>query len=336
MIMKEYSIRLTNTIEMKKSKTCFGYPSITKNWLVKKLLVVLLLLGGLNAAAQQDPLFTQYMFNKLVVNPAYAGSQEMTTVELLNRYQWVGIDGAPKTLTLSAHTVTNNNKVGLGLYLYRDEIGPTIDQGVMGTYAYRIQTSNGWFSMGIQGGIKYFDYNWGMINTQHPDEVFLPQDIRKISPDFNLGFYYQTNRFFAGISSKQLLENEYGVMEYEGKNTFSRLSRHFYAMSGAAIPLNDRMVFRPSVLVKYVKNAPVQTDINGSILFNDIFWVGMSYRFNQAVTFLTEIHITKAIRLGYSFDLYVNDLQLYNKGSHEIRLGFDFPKKTRMKTPRYF
>lgn len=334
--MKAYNIRLTSIIEMKKSNMRFGRLCRRKYELMRKIILVFLLLGSLQAAAQQDPLFTQYMFNKLVVNPAYAGSQEMTTVEVLNRYQWVGIEGAPKTLTLSAHTVTNNNKVGLGAYLYRDEIGPTIDQGIMGTYAYRIQTSRGWFSMGIQGGIKYFDYDWGMISTQFPDETFQPQDIRRISPDFNLGVYYQSNRFFAGISSKQLLENEYGVIEYEGKSSFSRLSRHFYAMSGAAIPLNDKMVFRPSFLVKYVKNAPVQTDINGSILFNDIFWVGMSYRFNRALTFLAEIHLSKAIRLGYSFDLYVNDLQLHNKGSHEIRLGFDFPKKTRMKTPRYF
>lgn len=334
--MKDYSIRSTRSTEMINSKKQPGFLSDKINGFMKKLIIVFLLLGGAQAFAQQDPLFTQYMFNKLVVNPAYAGSQEMTTIELLDRYQWVGIDGAPKTLTLSAHTVTNNNKVGLGVYVYRDEIGPTIDQGIMGTYAYRIQTSKGWFSMGIQGGIKYFDFDWNMINTQYPDEVFQPQEIRRITPDFNLGFYYQAPRFFAGISSKQLLENEYGVMEYEGKNTFSRLSRHFYAMSGLAVPLNDKMVFRPSFLVKYVKNAPVQTDINASILFDDIFWVGMSYRFNQAVSFLTEIHITRNIRLGYSFDLYVNDLQLHNKGSHEIRLGFDFPKKTRMKTPRYF
>jgi type IX secretion system PorP/SprF family membrane protein len=303
---------------------------------MKKLLLVFLLFNSVFVFAQQDPLFTQYMFNKLVVNPAYAGSQEMATIDLLNRYQWVGIEGAPKTLTLSAHTVTDNNKVGLGIYVYRDELGPTVDQGVMGTYAYRIETQRGYISMGIQGGFKYFDYDWNIINTQYPDELFLPQEVRKITPDFNVGFYYQTNRFFAGISSKQLLENEFGVAKVDGKNTFSRLSRHFYVMSGFALPINDKIVFRPSALIKYVQNSPVQADFNASFLFSDIFWVGASFRFDKAVTFLTEFSLTKNIRLGYSFDLYVNELQFYNKGSHEIRLGFDFVNKTRMKTPRYF
>lgn len=332
--MKENNIRFSE--KQKRRQNIVSSLCGKKILSMKKLLVICLFLGSLSVTAQQDPLFTQYMFNKLVVNPAYAGSQGMTTIELLDRYQWAGIEGAPKTLTLSAHTVTNNNKVGLGVYVYRDEIGPTIDQGLMATYAYRIETRKGWFSMGIQGGIKYFNYDWDMIHTQYPDNSYLPQETQLVTPDFNLGFYYQTNRFFAGLSSKHLLENEFGSGEINGNTNFSRLSRHFYAMSGMAVPLNDKMVFRPSILVKYARNAPVQTDFNASILFRDIFWVGMSYRFNQAVTFLTEFRITKTLRLGYSFDLYINDLQLHNKGSHEIRLALDFAKKSRMKTPRYF
>jgi type IX secretion system PorP/SprF family membrane protein len=335
--MKEKNIRLNSKEETVHSEKLIDFPRDKKTILMKKVLIVLLLIVScFKLSAQQDPLFTQYMFNKLVVNPAYAGSQEMTSVELLDRYQWVGIDGAPKTLTLSMHTLLNDNKVGLGVYIYRDELKPTVNQGIMGTYSYRIRTQNGWFSFGIQGGIKYLNYDWSLINTQYPDYVFMPQEFQKITPDLNLGFYYQTNRFFAGLSSKQLLQNEFGVGEYDGKTTFSRLSRHFYAMTGFAIPLNDKMVFRPSALVKYAKNAPVQADLNLSILFGDIFWVGTSIRLNNAVTFLTEFRILKNIRLGYSFDLYVNELQLHNNGSHEFRLAFDFEKKSRMKTPRYF
>lgn len=334
--MKKRNIRVSPKQNRMEQYTAGGNSHKINNVSMKKVLLVILLFGSLSAVAQQDALFTQYMFNKLVVNPAYAGSQGMTTVELLNRYQWVSIEGAPRTLTLSGHTVSKNNKVGLGLYASRDEIGPTVDQEFMATYAYRIQTRRGWFSMGIQGGIKHFSYDWDMINTQFPDNVYLPQETQKVTPDFNLGFYYQTTRFFAGISSKHLLENEFGVSEFNGNENFSRLTRHFFLMSGFAIPLNDKMVFRPSFLVKYATNAPVQTDINASILFSDIFWIGISYRFDQAVTCLTEFRITKSIRLGYSFDLYVNELQLYNKGSHEIRLGIDFMKKSRMRTPRYF
>ena len=304
---------------------------------MKKILALLFLLLNLSAFSQQDALFSQYMFNKLLVNPAYAGSREVFTIDLLDRYQWVGIEGAPRTISLAFHTILNNKKVGVGGYFYRDMLGPTIDQGAMATYSYRIRTENGWFSFGIQGGIKYFDFDWNVIYTQYPDYLFEPQDVRKITPDANIGFYYQSSRFFGGLSSKQLLENEYGIAEIDGKSTFSRLARHFYGMAGWAFPVNDKMTFRPSALAKYVKNSPVQMDFNASFLFNDLFWLGVSYRTESAIVFLTEFQISKTIRLGYSFDLYLNELQLHNKGSHEFRLGFDlFAKNERMKTPRYF
>ncbi len=304
---------------------------------MKKIIPALLLLINLSVFAQQDALFSQYMFNKLMVNPAYAGSREILTVDLLNRYQWIGIEGAPRTISLSAHSLLKNEKVGLGGYIYRDALGPTVDQGFMATYSYRIRTENGWFSFGIQGGVKYFDFDWNMINTQFPDNMFMPKDVRKIIPDANIGFYYQSTRFYAGLSSKQLLENEFGVAEIEGKTAFSRLTRHFYGMTGWVIPVNDKMAFRPSALAKYAKNAPVQIDFNASFLFNDIFWLGASFRTEKAVVFLTEIQISKLLRLGYSFDLYLNQLQLHNRGSHEFRLGFDlFRINERMKTPRYF
>ncbi len=304
---------------------------------MKKIFIAIILFCNLSVMAQQDPLFSQYMFNKLLVNPAYAGSTEMFSVDVLDRYQWVGIDGAPRTMTLAAHTLAGDH-VGLGAYVYRDELGPTINQGAMATYSYRIQTRKGWFAFGIQGGIKYFDFDWNAISTQYPDQTFDPQDVRRVTPDVNLGLYYYTPRFFAGISSKQLFENEYGNFTTSGgKSSFSRLSRHFYLMSGMAIPLNDKMTFRPSIMGKYVNNAPVQFDFNASVIFNDAFWLGVAFRTEKAVVFLTEFSIAKGIRLGYSFDLYLNELQLHNKGSHEFRLGFDIQsKKDRMKTPRYF
>lgn len=291
----------------------------------------------MSAFSQQDPLFTQYMFNKLLVNPAYAGSREILTIELLNRYQWAGIEGAPNTTTLSAHTLMKNKKVGLGFYVFRDELGPVINQGAMATYSYRIRTRKGWFSFGVQGGIKHFNFDWNAIKSEHPDYLLLPQDAKKIIPDVNVGIYYQTTRFFAGLSSKQLLENEYGKGTVNGKTTFTRLAQHFYAMTGFAIPMSEKIIFRPSMLAKYVKNSPVQVDLNASFIFNNSFWLGASFRTKKAITLLTEFRIAKGIRLGYSFDLYLNELQSHNRGSHEFRLGFDIDKRRkRMKTPRYF
>ncbi len=304
---------------------------------MKRIFLAIILFCNLSVWAQQDALFSQYMFNKLLVNPGYAGSTETFSVDLLDRYQWVGIDGAPRTISLSAHTLLGN-KVGLGGYVYRDALGPTINQGAMAAYSFRIMTRHGWLSFGIQGGIKYFDFDWNIINTEYPDNTFEPQDIKKVTPDLNLGLYYYTPTFFAGVSSKQMLENEYGTATLsDGSSSFSRLSRHFYLMTGMVFPLNDKMVFRPSMMGKYVDNAPVQFDFNASILFKDAFWVGAAYRTEKAIIFLTEIKISKGIRLGYSFDLYMNELQTHNSGSHEFRLGFEVHSdKERMKTPRYF
>jgi type IX secretion system PorP/SprF family membrane protein len=289
------------------------------------------------AFAQQDPLFTQYMFNKLLVNPAYAGSREAFTVDMVNRSQWVNIDGAPETFTISAHTSMRNKNVGLGLYIFRDILGPTNNQGLMGTYSYRIDLNKSSLAFGLQFGFKYFDFDWAAMNLKDPDYLFDPQDVRRITPDANLGIYYQSSRMFVGISSKQLLQNDYGYATKDGKSSFSKLTRHFYMMGGMALPLADKIVFRPSMMAKYTPNVPMQFDLNASFLFSNLFWVGTSFRTGNAISFLTEIKIADRLKLGYSYDLYINELQPFNYGSHEIRLGFDFPLYAeRMKTPRYF
>jgi len=277
------------------------------------------------------------MFNKLLVNPAYAGSREAFTVDVVNRSQWVNIDGAPETFTISAHTAVRNKNVGLGLYIYRDILGPTNNQGLMGTYSYRLYLNKSSLAFGLQFGLKYFDFDWAAMNLKDPDYLFDPQDVRRITPDANLGVYYQSNRVFLGVSSKQLLQNDYGYATKDGKSSFSKLTRHFYMMGGMALPLVDKIVFRPSMMAKYTPNAPMQFDLNASFLFSNLFWVGTSFRTGNAISFLTEFKIADRLKLGYSYDLYINELQPFNYGSHEIRLGFDFPLyPERMKTPRYF
>ena len=180
---------------------------------MKKVLISIFVIAGLSGYAQQDPLFTQYMFNKLVLNPAYAGAREILTVDLLDRAQWLGIDDAPQTLTFSAHTSIRNRKVGIGLHGYRDALGPSVNLGLMAAYSYSILFDYSYFSFGLQGGLKYFGFDWNQIRLKHPEDYyFMPQDIQRFTPDFNLGLYYQSRRYFVGLSSKQLLENEYGVI----------------------------------------------------------------------------------------------------------------------------
>lgn len=304
---------------------------------MKKLIIILALFTGSAAMAQQDALFSQYMFNKLVLNAGYTGSREVMSADLMDRYQWVGIDGAPKTITFSMHTPLRNDHIGIGFYIYRDQLGPTIDQGFQASYAYRLILPKGKLSFGIQAGFKYFDIDWEQIYTENPDYMFQGTQQNKLTPDANFGIYYYTNQMYAGISSKQLFQNEYGMVKTDGKTAYSKLLRHFYGMAGLAVPISEEVLFRPSTLIKYVKNAPLQVDFNASFLIHELFWIGMTYRTENALVFMTEFNLSKNLRLGYSYDVYLNQLVHSNKGSHEIRLGFDFDLfKNRMLTPRYF
>jgi type IX secretion system PorP/SprF family membrane protein len=304
---------------------------------MKKLILIFILFAGITSFAQQDALFSQYMFNKLTVNPGYAGSREVFSADMVYRYQWVGMPGSPKTLTLGMHAPLRNDHIGLGGYIYSDQIGPVVDQGALATYAYRVNLPKGKLSFGLQAGIKYYGVDWDMIIVEDPDFSFQGDQKNKVTPDANFGIYYYSNHAYVGISSKQLLQNEYGMVTVNGKKTYSKLLRHFYGIAGLAIPLSDKVIFRPSALVKYVKNAPWQLDLNASILFNDLFWLGMTYRTDGDIVFLTEINISRKYRIGYSYDVNVKDMIHYNSGSHEIRLGVDLDLlKNRMYTPRYF
>jgi type IX secretion system PorP/SprF family membrane protein len=295
-----------------------------------KLSISLILLLISNIIwAQQDALFTQYTYNKLLVNPAYAGSQDGFNINLVNRTQWIGISGAPNTLTMSGHTAVRDNKVGLGLNIFRDAIGPTVTNGFMGTYSYRLISENAAISFGIQAGLLYYDFNWAEMNLKDQDYLFDPSNVRRITPDVNIGFYYQTEKFFAGLSSKHLLENDYGFVKKENTSSFERLSRHFYVMSGTVFPLAQDITLRPSTLIKFVKNTPVQIDINASLLLKTRFMIGASYRTEKAVALMTELGLTNKIKLGLSYDFYFNELQPNNIGSVEIRLAFIIDKATK-------
>jgi len=305
---------------------------------MKKIFTILLLVMATTAFAQQDPLFSQYMFNKLALNPAYAGSRESLSVDVLNRYQWVGIDGAPKTLSASVHTPLRNPHIGLGLNVYHDNIGNSIYEGALATFAYRIIFPEGKLAFGLQAGIKHVDFDWSQMMVIDPeDQMFLGQQKNQAVPDANFGVYYYTNRYFVGFSSKQLLQNQMGEVVINGRTEFTKLLRHFYGIAGAAFPLSDNVVFRPSMLVKFVKDAPPQLDLNASFLLANTFWVGASYRTEKAVSLMTEFNLTHNLRLGYSYDIWFNELRSENKGSHEIRLGLDLDVfQSRMHTPRYF
>lgn len=308
---------------------------------MKKLLTVLLLLITTSLLfAQQDALFSQYMFNKLAVNPGYAGSRELLSADMIYRYQWVNIEGAPKTVSFALHSPLNNPHLALGFNLSNDKIGPLSNTSAMATFAYRIIFPKSKLSFGLQAGVKSSDVLWSKFNVKDAGESFLEmsnQVENKVIPDANFGVYYYSDKFYAGVSARQLLQNQSLLSTDQLGNTqFSKLATHFYAMTGAAFPLSDNVVFRPSLLAKFVNNAPPQLDLNASFLFANTLWVGASYRTEKAIVLITEVNIAQNLRIGYSYDIWMNELQSYNKGSHEIRISFDFNVGKRILTPRYF
>ncbi|MEI7896273.1 MAG: type IX secretion system membrane protein PorP/SprF [bacterium] len=306
-----------------------------------KIFIICLIGWPAISNGQQDPLFTQYAYNKLAFNPAYAGSAGRFSLDLITRIQWVGIHGAPRTISFNAHAPLRNRKIGLGINVYRDELGPTVDYGAMAAFAYRILFPTTTLCFGVQAGFKYMDINWSLLNPKDQADILLTNSVtNKAVPDLDFGMYYYGNRFYVGLSARHLLQNQILVSSTapDDKNSFTRLLRNYYCMAGGAIPLTDKIDLIPSVLVKYLPNAPVQADLNVSFLWNNLLTLGAAYRTEQALAMLIQINIGQGFSLGYSYDIWFNPLNSYNSGSHEIRLGYEFDifHKDRMLTPRYF
>jgi type IX secretion system PorP/SprF family membrane protein len=307
---------------------------------MKKLALLLFGIISLTTYGQRDALYSQYMFNQLVINPAYSGSKDEMSLAVINRYQWTGLEGAPRTLTMSAHTPLRNEHVALGMYVYADHIGADNDLGVVGSYAYRVRLGNGKLSLGLQAGLSQVSIDWNKVTMHEEDDVvFTSRPQSSLKPDANFGLYYYTRNYYIGISSKHLFENQFGKVEHtDGTSTYSTLTRHFYFMGGMALPVSDKIVFKPSTLIKYANNAPLNMDLNASFLFNGKIWLGASYRTgNNAMVFMIELQATSNLRIGYSYDASMGALKSYNGGSHEIMLGYDLNLfKPRVLTPRYF
>jgi len=306
---------------------------------MKKLVLIGILFLSIAGFAQQDALMSQYMFNKLVINPAYAGTRESVSATIVGRKQWTGLDGGPETATFTLHGPMRNRKVGLGLYVYTDELGPLHSYGIITNYSYILNVGQkGKLSFGLQVGIKHSDVDWNKVDM--PDDNDLIQNAqvtKKVVPDANFGIYYYTDNFYVGLSSKHLFEQDYIVIEKPDEDVYATLLRHFYGMAGVAIPISDRFLIKPSTLVKYVQNAPLQVDLNLNVLINKVLWIGASYRTERTAVLLAELVISQKLRIGYSYDIFLNELHQYTQGSHEIMLGYDFPLfKNRMLSPRYF
>ena len=283
---------------------------------------------------QQQIMFTQYMFNGLALNPAYAGSHESLSMTALFREQWTGLDGAPATQTLSVHSPIKNQKMGLGLLLLHDKIGVTEQTGAFGSYAYHLPFTNGGkLAMGIQGGFTYFDARFSKVSASDP--TFANGDVIEWQPNVGGGVYYYTQRFYTGFSVPQLIESTF---DKDNKDSDSRLLRHYFLTAGYVLDLNENLKLKPNALVKYVKGAPIEVDLNANLLIKEIVWVGFSWRSFDSVDAILQLQINNRLQLGYAYDFSTsNDIRRVNSGSHEFMLNFRIATtRDRVVTPRYF
>lgn len=315
-----------------------------------KRKVVLTLISSLSflcVLAQQDAQFSQYFFNPLYVNPAYAGSRDAWSGVFVYRSQWVDLAGQPTTQAFSLHGPFKNKPVGLGIQLYNDQAGPLHNIGLIGTYAYWIPIGNNKLSFGLQGSISQLRVDWSAIRIEdETDESFTNNTSSSITPDANFGMYFHNPRYYLGLSATHLIENKFHFGQSMKGEEVIRNYRHYYILGGVVIPISEQVNFRPSFLAKYILNLPFQAEANASFIFLEKICVGVGYRTSQQyqgaqnnnqLIGILEYTINNKVRIGYSYDAVLNELSKINGGTHEIMIGYDFNLyKDKMLSPRFF
>jgi len=310
---------------------------------MKKYLIIALFVfaGTTTLSAQQDAQYTQYMYNTISVNPAYAGSRGVLSIAALHRSQWVGLDGAPTTQTLNLHTPVSR-RVGLGLSIVNDEIGNGTNQDTYfdAAFSYTIPTSEeGKLSFGLKAGGHFLNIDFSKLRN-YGAESNLPNVDNKFSPNFGAGVYYHTDKFYSGLSVPNFLQTEH--FDSAGTNSSSFLAEerlNIYLITGYVFDLNPNLKFKPAGLVKAVKGAPLQIDVSANFLINDKFSVGAAYRWDAAVSLLAGFQISEQLMLGLAYDKETTDLGAtrFNDGSFEVFLRYEFlTRYKKVITPRFF
>lgn len=304
--------------------------------ILKNYSLLLFVLVVQSVTAQQDPQYTQYMYNTLTVNPGYTGSTEGIDAVLLHRSQWIGIDGAPRTQAFSIHSPVWNDKVGLGLSAINDRIGPADEFYIDGNFSYTLYLGEqSKLAFGLKAGARVLNIDWSRGRYYQEGDPLLNTNINNnIAATIGSGIYYYTDKWYAGASIPNFIKDNY-YNDVQETVVSDRL--HYYVMGGYVFDLSDSVKFKPAVLGKIVKGSPITVDGSANFLFQEKFTLGAAYRWDDAVSALVGFQITKELFLGYSYDYSTTELSKYNDGSHEVILRFQLqPKATRIKSPRFF
>ena len=307
-----------------------------------KILILIAVISSFyvtELSAQQDAQYTQYMYNTLSINPAYAGSRDGLSALLLYRTQWVGLDGAPDTGTFNIHSPFGDEQnVGLGLSVVNDRIGPTQETYFDVSFSYSINTSDdGRLSFGLNGGGSLLDIKYSELSTYNNGDVLLQSDIdNKFSPQIGAGIYYRnSDKWYLGLSVPNILETKY----FDDASLSQASERmHFYLMGGYVFDINQDLKLKPAFLVKQVSGSPLQADLTANALYKDKFTVGLAYRWDAAVSGLLGYQVSESLMLGFGYDREVTDLgqTKFDSGSFEVFLRFEPRDLTKILSPRFF
>lgn len=300
-----------------------------------KFILIVSLFAGLYSFAQQDPQYTQYMYNTVNVNPAYAGSRGVTSIFGLYRAQWIGLDGAPETATVSLHAPVGKN-VGLGFSVINDRIGPMDNNTLSGDFSYTLKTSENWkLALGIKAKINLLNVDYNKLSIRIQDDVMFANNINNdFSPNVGAGLYWYSDRSYIGLSVPGFIETEH----YSHNDLAVVKERlHFYLIGGHVFNLSYDWQFKPAVMIKTVSGSPLQADVSANFLYDQKLTLGLAYRWDAAFSALAGFQITDGFFAGYAYDMETTRLQDYNSGSHEIFLRFElFNKSKKIVNPRFF
>ncbi len=309
-------------------------------------LILLILLGTFSSNAQQDPQYTQYMYNTQVVNPAYVGSRDALSFGLLLRTQWVSLEGAPRsgTFTVSSPFGSLDN-MGLGLTIVHDQRGIETESNITVDYSYSINTSDvSELSFGVKAGMDILDVDFGKLNLDpslpSPDALLENNIDNKVQPQIGAGVYFNTEKFYAGISVPNFLTNKHFDESSFNNNQTSTLAAerlHYFLIAGYVFDLSENLKFKPATLVKAVSGSPLQWDASANFLINDKFTVGAAYRWSAALSAMLGFQVSDEIFIGFGYDYQTTDIEEYSDGSYELMLRYElFKKPERVLTPRFF
>ena len=309
---------------------------IKQSLFIRNLILVVFttLLGQLEIKAQQDPQYTQYMYNTMSVNSAYAGQRDVLSIVGLYRTQWVGIDGAPKTLTFGIHSPLKNDRLGLGLNAVSDQLGPARETNIDLNFSYTIPVDNKGLelSFGVKGGIHSLDLNWSKGNFQNPDAVF-NENVNLLSPVLGAAMYLHSNKWYVGASVPNIVKTDH-YSDFTESVATERL--HYFLIGGYVFDVNEDVKIKPAVLVKGVSGAPLIADVSINVLLKDMLTLGLAYRWDDSVSCLIGFQINRGLYAGYAYDLTTTGLNNYNNGSHEIMLRFELQQLGKIISPRFF